>query len=134
MIKKLDARSAVMAVFLAASVASDAAFAILEIEPNNTITTAQHLVIGSGGSVEVNGSLGAVVTSVSATFDVDFYSFDGREGDVVTIDIDGGIKPPGSSLRTADTILALFGPGPIFKKMVANSGGGVPAHPGASRA
>ena len=60
MIKKLDARSAVMAVFLAASVASDAAFAILEIEPNNTITTAQHLVIGSGGSVEVNGSLGAV--------------------------------------------------------------------------
>ncbi len=58
MIKKLDARSAVMAVFLAASVASDAAFAILEIEPNNTITSAQHLVIGSGGSVEVNGSLG----------------------------------------------------------------------------
>jgi len=130
MIKKLDARSAVMAVFLAASVASDAAFAILEIEPNNTITTAQHLVIGSGGSVEVNGSLGAVVTSVSATFDVDFYSFDGREGDVVTIDIDGGIKPAGSSLRSVDTILALFGPGPIFKKLCANDDGGFPLDPG----
>src|SRR5258708_13593578 len=129
MIKKLDARSAVMAVFVAASVASGAAFAILEIQPNNTITTAQHLVIGSGGSVEVNGSLGAVVTSVSATFDVDFYSFDGREGDVVTIDIDGGIKPAGSSLRNLDTILALFGPGPTFHKLCANDDRRVPPAP-----
>jgi hypothetical protein len=130
MIKKLDARSAVMAVFLAASVASDAAFAILEIEPNNTITTAQHLVIGSGGSVEVNGSLGAVVSSVSATVDVDFYSFDGREGDMVTVDIDGGIKPAGSALRSVDTILAVFGPGPTFTKLCENDDGGFPLDPG----
>src|SRR5713101_6289942 len=117
MIKKLDTRSAVMAAFFAASVASNAAFAIVETEPNDPIDKAQHLEIGSGGSVEVNGALGAVVSSVSATSDVDFYKFDGRAGDVVTVDIDGGMKTAGSSLRSVDTILTVFGPGPTFTKL-----------------
>jgi len=130
MIKHLDTRFAAMAAFLAASMASGAAFAIVEVEPNDPITAAQQLQIGSGGSVEVNGALGAVVSSVRATFDVDFYKFDGREGDVVTVDIDGGIKPAGSSLRSVDTILTLFGPGPTFTMLRQNDDGGFPLDPG----
>jgi methionine-rich copper-binding protein CopC len=113
MSKKLDI---LMAAFLAASVASGTVLAVDEVEKNNpaarndSIGTAQRLEIGTGGSVEVNGVLG--VLSGPATNDVDFYSFEGREGDVVTVDIDGGMKLAGSGMRSVDTIVALFGPGP----------------------
>src|SRR6266849_6625268 len=101
MINKLDTRFAAMAAFFAASMASGAAFAIVEIEDNNTIATAQRLVI-SGGSVEVNGILGNGSLGVN---DVDFYSFTGHANDVVTIDIDGGILDLGS-VSTLDSLIS----------------------------
>src|SRR6266568_1775717 len=102
MIKNLDTRFAAMAAFLAASMASGAAFAIVEIEDNNTIATAQRLVI-SGGSVEVNGILGN--GSLGAN-DVDFYSFTGTAGDMVTINVDGGILDLGS-VSTLDSFMTV---------------------------
>jgi len=122
--KRLNIHFAYMAVFLAISGASNVAFAVYELEPNNPIATPQEMVVGSSGGAEINGVLG--VLSGPATNDVDFYSFDGREGDVVTIDIDGGIKPNGSGLRNVDTILAVFGPGPTFLKLRENDDGTSP--------
>ena len=117
MINNLDTRFfAAMAAFLAASVASEAAFAIVESEDNNTIATAQRLVI-SGGSVEVNGIIGN--GSLGAN-DVDFYSFTGNAGDVVTIDIDGGMKSDGSGV---DTYIAIFRPDSTI--LQANDDGGI---------
>jgi len=113
MSKRPDVRLAVMAAFLAASAASDVAFAIVEAEPNNTIATAQRLVIGGGGRVEVNGVIGVISLSSPAVKDVDFYSFEARKGDVVTIDIDYGWKAEGSATRSVDTIIAIFGPSPF---------------------
>lgn len=116
--KRLNIHFAYMAVFLAVSGASNVAFAVYEAEPNNPIATPQNLVVGSSGGAEINGALG--VLSGAAVNDVDFYSFSGLEGDVVTIDIDGGIKPNGSGLRNLDAYLAVFGPGPTFKKWREN--------------
>src|SRR6266571_2493016 len=117
MINNLNTRFfAAMAAFLAASVASEAAFAIVESEDNNTIATAQRLVI-SGGSVEVNGIIGN--GSLGAN-DVDFYSFTGNAGDVVTIDIDGGMKSDGSGV---DTYIAIFRPDSTI--LQANDDGGI---------
>jgi hypothetical protein len=107
-----------MAVFLAISGASNVAFAVYELEPNNPIATPQEMAVGSSGGAEINGVLG--VLSGPATNDVDFYTFEGREGDVVTIDIDGGIKPNGSGLRNFDSYLAIIGPGPTFQKLREN--------------
>src|SRR6266704_266835 len=116
MIRKLDTRFAAMAAFLAASVASQAAFAIVESEDNNTIATAQPLAI-SGGSVEVNAILG---NGSLGTNDVDFYSFYGHMDDVVTIDIDGGMKSDGSGV---DTYIAIFKPDSTI--LQANDDGGI---------
>ena len=117
MINNLNTRFfAAMAAFLAASVASEAAFAIVESEDNNTIATAQRLVI-SGGSVEVNGIIG---NGSLGTNDVDFYSFTGSVGDVVTIDIDGGMKSDGSGV---DTYIAIFKPDSTI--LQANDDGGI---------
>ena len=102
-------RTAVAAAFLAAFGASSLALAIYEVEPNAPLGSAQQLVIGSTGGVEVSAILGNPAGDLVA--DVDFYVFQGREGDVVTIDIDGGMKPRFSGLRSVDTIVALFGLG-----------------------
>src|SRR5712692_11007170 len=116
MIKNLDTRFAAMAAFLAASMATGAAFAVVEIEDNNTIATAQRLVI-SGGSVEVNAILGNGSLGVN---DVDFYSFTGTAGDMVTIDIDGGMKSDGTGV---DTYIAIFRPDSTI--LLANDDGGI---------
>src|SRR6266849_5159186 len=102
MIKNLNTRFAAMAAFLAASMASGAAFAVVEIEDNNTIATAQRLVI-SGGSGEVNAILGNGSLGVN---DVDFYSFTGTAGDMVTINDDGGILDLGS-VSTLDSFMTV---------------------------
>jgi hypothetical protein len=107
--KKLDIHAAVIAAFLAVSMVSGAAFAVNEVEPNNTMGTAQRVEVGPGGSVEITGVIG--VTTGTMTLDVDFYSFQGTEGDMVTLDIDFGIKAAGTG-RSVDTIIALFGPCP----------------------
>jgi len=68
------------------------------MEPNDTIGTAQSLVI-SGGGAQVTGTLG------SGSDVVDFYSFQGQAGDMVTLDIDGGMKSDGTGV---DTTIANF--------------------------
>jgi hypothetical protein len=106
-------RTAITAAFLAASGTSGLAFAVNEIEPNGTIAEAQAkdkvLTIGSDGTAEVTGAIGSPTGILVA--DVDFFAFRGCEGNVVTIDIDGGMKPRFSGLRSVDTIVALFGLG-----------------------
>jgi hypothetical protein len=110
--KKRTIHYAVAAAFVAASMASNVAYAVVEMEGttgNNSIGTAQPLTI-SDGRVEVTGSIGAVTTSVAVTSDIDFYSFQGSAGDMVTVDINGGMKEFGSTSRSVDTILGLFAP------------------------
>lgn len=91
-----------LAAFLATLVASRIAFAVGEVEPNDPYTQPQALVIGSDGTVTVNGSI-----DNSTHRDTDFYSFQGHVGDVVTIDIDGGMDANFNGVWTA---LAIFGP------------------------
>jgi hypothetical protein len=102
-------RSAVAAAFVAGLMASSVAHAVVEMEGNDSVGTAQPLTV-TGGSVEVTGSIGATTTSVAATADVDYYSFEATEGNVVTIDIGGGIKDGGpmSPIRSVDTVIAVF--------------------------
>lgn len=126
MSKKLQTRSAILAALVAAWSASGGALAVDEVEPNDPVASAQHLVIGSDGTAQVNGVIGVV--SGTHTRDVDFYSFDGKEGDVVTADIDGGMITPSIGL---DSVLAIFGPNgsnPLFLwRQVDNA---FPADPG----
>jgi len=77
-----------------------------ESEPaNDQLSTAQHLTVGSDGSVSVSGIIGTL--NGTAFADVDFYSFDAYAGNEVTINIDGGA----SGLRGFDSIIYIFGPG-----------------------
>lgn len=98
---------AVAAALLAASGTSNLAFAVNETEPNNSLATATTLVIGRNG-VEVTAELGALTTNLPMVGDVDFYSFQGRAGDKLNIDIDYGAKDPMSNLRSVDTVIAVF--------------------------
>lgn len=102
--------SAVATAFVLASGASNVVAAELEVEPNDSPTSAQRLIIGASRSIEVAGTVGVLATVTPVIPDVDFYSFHGQEGDVVTIDIDGGMKPAGSSVRSLDTVLVIYGP------------------------
>lgn len=105
--KKQSIRIAVAAAFLAASVASGFALAVDEVEQNYPITVAQKLTMGSDGSVTVYGVMGSATGPMFG--DVDFYKFYAWKGNVLTIDIDDGIKPTGSGLRSVDTTLAILG-------------------------
>jgi hypothetical protein len=90
-----------------------------EVEPNHPISAAQGLEIRPDGTVEVNGVIGVEALSAAPVIDVDYYWFEGKEGDVVTFNIDGGMKPAGSTVRSVDTILGIFyvvpGPTPTFQ-------------------
>jgi hypothetical protein len=105
MSNKPRTRSVIFAAVVAAWSVSGAALAVDEVEPNNLIGTAQSLAIGSDGKATVNGVMGVV--SGVPTRDIDFYSFAGKAGDVVTVDIDGGMLTRSTGL---DSILAIFGP------------------------
>ncbi len=108
-------RTAIAAAFLAASAASGLAFAIYESESNDSMATAQRLEIGPGGVVEVTAAIGNTTGAFVA--DVDFYFFEGSEGNLVTIDIDGGMKSNCSLARCVDTIIAIFGSGGVFHQI-----------------
>jgi pre-peptidase len=107
--KKRTIHYAVAAAFVAASALSNVAHAVVELESNDSLGTAQQLTIVNGGA-EVTGAVGVTTTSVAVTPDVDFYSFVATAGDVLTIDINGGIKDGGpmSPIRSVDTILGVF--------------------------
>jgi hypothetical protein len=100
---------AVAAAFAAASGASNIALAVEETE-NDSFSSPQHLVIDASRTVQVTGSIGVLATITPVVPDVDYYSFYARGGDVVTINIDGGMKPAGS-VRSLDSVLAIYGPG-----------------------
>jgi hypothetical protein len=99
-------RSAMLIAVLAALGASRAALADNEVEPNDPLSMAQALVVGSDGTVTVYGEI-FNTSGPPAHRDVDFYSFQAQAGDVVTMNIDGGMKLTGTSI---DTVLAIFGP------------------------
>ena len=125
--RKHELRKQVMGAIFAALWPSAQALAAAEVEPNDAIAAAQALEIGSNGMAVVDGVVG--VTSGAATNDVDFYSFPGKEGDVVVVDIDGGMKAAGAG-RSVDTVLTIFGPGPAFPKLRENDDGGSPLDEG----
>jgi hypothetical protein len=107
--KRFVRNAVVAAGFVSATLASNVALAVEEIEGNDSIGTAQQLTIVNGGA-QVTGSLGATTTSVAVSPDVDFYSFEGSGGDLVTVDINGGMKDGGpmNPIRSVDTVVALF--------------------------
>ena len=110
MFKRKCLSNAVAAAFFATS--AQLAFAVDEAEPNDSLGATQQLSVGTDGKIIVQGTIGVTGTTETPIPDVDFYSFEGRAGDPVTVDIDGGIKPVATTtLRHVDTIVALFRPG-----------------------
>ncbi len=100
--KKLRTRSAIFAALLAAW---GTVLAVDEVEPNTPVTSAQPLVFGPDGTVTVYGRIGP--QSGAQQLDADLYTFQGNEGDIVTIDIDGAWT---ADLMGLDANIALFGP------------------------
>lgn len=123
MSKKKYLCQAVAAALFAASGACNVAFAVGEIEPNDSSDSPQRLVIGTDGTARVDGSIGVENVSDTPLPDVDLYSFEGKEGDLVTLDIDGGFKVTPTTKRHVDTIIAIFKPGSSpgsFEKLEEN--------------
>src|SRR5262249_29322015 len=103
--------------FVAASLASSVALAVVETEAapgaDDSFATAQPLdsAVDTTGTVVVTGAIGNTTCSSSVVEDLDFYSFTATAGDVLTINIDGGIKDglcPTASLRSVDTTIGMF--------------------------
>lgn len=116
---KSNVRNALAAAgFVAATLVSSVALAVVESETapgsNDSLATAQALTVVNGtagnGTAEVTGTIGSTTYSVAAVPDVDFYSFAASQGDILTIDIGGGIKDggPTNPIRSVDTVIALF--------------------------
>jgi hypothetical protein len=120
-------RYALSTAFFLASGIGNLAMAVDEIDvpPNDTLATAQRLTVDSSRILQVQGIIGVVSTATPVKADVDFYSFRGRAGDVVRIDIDHGIKTGGSS-RSLDSLIAIFHPdGSIIDQKRARSQGSI---------
>ena len=97
------------------------AHAAPEVESNHPVAAAQALEIGDiivDGVATTGASVDGVVgaRSGAATLDLDFYTFAGSEGDVVTLDIDRGWD----GARRVDTIIAIFGPAPAYTMLSTN--------------
>lgn len=103
-----------------------AALAVAESEPNHPIGIAQSLTISSSGEAVVDGVVGSLTGS--PVQDLDFYAFQGKAGDVVTIDIDGGI----GGARSVDTMVGVFGPGPAYTLLRFNDDGPTPLDVGST--
>ena len=113
-------RSAMLIAVLAALGVSRVALAVNEVEPNDPVTQAQALTIGSDGTVTVYGG----ILNTATHRDVDFYSFQATAGDVITVNIDGGMA---ADMTGVWTDLAIFGPdanGPL--SLLAQSQYGIP--------
>ena len=108
MIKRTHISKAVAAALLAVS--TQLAFAIDEVEPNDSVAAPQQVTVGSDGQVSIQGVIGTTDPAQPAIPDVDFYSFQASDTDVITLDIDGGMKGMGATDRQVDTKITLFGP------------------------
>ena len=131
MMGKLNIRDAILAAVLGAAVVPGVAQAINEMESNNPVSSAQHLtiIVEEGqptGGATANGVLGNLTGA--PVLDLDFYVFRGREGDVVTVDIDGGM----GGVRNVDTTLGIFGPGPTYDLLRSNDDAGLPLDVGST--
>ena len=104
--KRTRISMAVAAAFLAVS--AQLAFAVDEVEPNDSLAAAQQVVVDTEGQVVIQGVIG--VAEPGATGDVDYYSFEGSAGDAITLDIDGGMKDMGSTGTHVDTVITIFTP------------------------
>lgn len=100
------------------------AFAVAENEPNHPVGLAQALEISSDGDAAVDGVVGN--NSGAPVGDLDFYTFSGSAGDVVTIDIDKGYD----GARRVDTMVGVFGPGPAYQLLRFNDDATAPLDPG----
>lgn len=105
-------RYAVAAAFAVASGTGNLAFAQVTYEQESNNLTPQRLTFDASKKVEVHGIIGTNVplNAGASIEDIDWYSFVGRAGDVVTIDIDGGIKAAGTDARSLDSVIAIYGP------------------------
>lgn len=125
--KKQGIRVAVAAAFLAAYSVGGFALEIDELEKNVTINNnapidkAQALTFGSDRSVTVKGQVGNFWPGSSTSRDtVDFYSFFAKEGDVLDINIDGGMKATCAPNECIDTSLYLLDSAPGYKLLISN--------------
>lgn len=100
MSKQQTVRRTLIAMALAAMGISGTALAEQEVEPNDNFNQPQNLQIGSGGAVTV---LGTIQNANPQSPDFDFYSFEGRKDEVITVDIDG-------TTGGLDAVLHLFDP------------------------
>jgi hypothetical protein len=75
-----------VAVALAMSSLTGTALGVAEAEPNQPIQSGHPLVAGTGSDIVVNGTIAHHGPSMP---DVDFYSFEAQEGDVITLNIEG---------------------------------------------
>lgn len=124
-------RYAVATAFFLGSAASNQAAAVLEDEgrSNDSISSAQSLGIGDTRKIEVQGAIGVRATATPVVSDVDFYSFRGRAGDVVTVDIDDGMKLS-TTVRSLNALVAVFGPDLTVLRQVDDVPAGSEDRPG----
>jgi hypothetical protein len=116
--KKMNfVRSVMVGALLAAYGAGAAAQAVDEVEPNFPIAAAQALQFDSFGVATVNAFMG--------DGDADLFSFQAKQNDVVTFDIDGGAKGWGPGhIDTEITILKPASEG--YTAMDGNDDGAAP--------
>ena len=105
-VRHTEAKSSMKLRALAIAVASTLAlssnvWAMSEQEENHPIQSAQTLVPTSS-VLEVDAVLGEI--GATRMDDLDFFTFYGNAGDVVTLDIDGGY----GGRQTVDTVIAVF--------------------------
>lgn len=120
-----------LAVAAAALALPGIAQAVSETEANHPVGLAQPLAIQAEAGLTTGGAaIDAVIGNNSgpAVLDLDFFTFNGQAGDVVTVDIDGGM----GGTRSVDTILAVFGPAPAYALLRTNDDAGYPLDPGST--
>ena len=108
-------RYAVAAAFAAAAGSSNMALAVEETD-NDFFARPQQLVVDDSGQIIVTGVIGITDKNAAVVPDIDYYSFRGSEGNKVTIDIDFGFKGSLATERSVDTMIAIWGPGGLFRK------------------
>ncbi|MEJ2574422.1 MAG: PPC domain-containing protein [Gammaproteobacteria bacterium] len=107
--RSLLTRSIVAAVLLATGGLASAAD-VNEVESNDTLATAQNLLMPADG-VTIHGVIGTLDATSSS--DVDFYSFYAQAGDNVTFDIDVGM----GGAKSVRTMLYVFDPDGVIRAM-----------------
>ncbi|MGD8559478.1 MAG: PPC domain-containing protein [Gammaproteobacteria bacterium] len=88
----------------------------VDTEQNHPVSLAQ-FITPTSDEFTVDGVLGVV--SGAAVEDLDYFKFFGQAGDVVTIDIDGGM----GGMRSVDTVIAVFSGGPDYTMLRMNDDG-----------